>query len=182
MLKYISLYKQLVDFHPNSLYLITSSNDKTIRLWALESGACVRLIYNYTSKAYIDCLAFTGNGKILAIACDNCIILYDLVKMGDPIRIVDEFTSKSIYSLAFDNEDNVLVVSTQDHNILFYDLHSLLNDDLSLKINGKEESSYLNIISSYFTKKTSIMTMKFTASNILLLLGRFDDNDPKIFM
>ena len=40
----------------------------------------------------------------------------------------------------------------------------------------------IELISQYFTKKTTILVTKFTPMNILILLGRFDDNDPKIFM
>lgn len=108
-------------------------------------------------------------------------ILYDLVKMGDPIRIVENLTQKSILSLTFDNEDNFLTVSTEDYKIMFYDLHSLLNDDLSLRIDNSKDSN-IDLMCSYMTKKTTILVMKYTPTNVLLTLGRFDDNDPKIFM
>jgi hypothetical protein len=112
---------------------------------------------------------------------DKSLILYDLIKMGDPIRIVENLTQKSIFSISFDNEDNLLTVSTEDYKILFYDLHSILNDDLSLKIDYKTDSK-IDLLCQYMTKKTTILVMKYTTSNILLTLGRFDDNDPKIFM
>lgn len=101
--------------------------------------------------------------------------------MGDPIRIVDNLTQKSIFSMSFDNEDNVITVSTEDYKILFFDLHSILNDDLSLKISNVGENQ-IELISQYTVKKTTILVMKFTLTNVLLTLGRFDDNDPKIFM
>ena len=118
--------------------------------------------------------------------------------MGDPIRIVENLTQKSIMSITFDNEDNCITVSTEDYKILFYDLHSILDEDLQLKINlnnteksdkgdkeeiiNRENESKLNLLVSYMTKKTTILSMKYTHSNVLLTLGRFDDNDPKIFM
>jgi hypothetical protein len=101
--------------------------------------------------------------------------------MGDPIRIVQNLTQKSISSIAFDNEDSVLTVATEDYKILFYDLGSILNDDLSLKINNSGEDK-VELIAQYVTKKTTILVMKYTLTNILLMIGRFDDNDPKIFM
>jgi hypothetical protein len=101
--------------------------------------------------------------------------------MGDPIRIVQNLTQKSILSLTFDNEDNFITVSTEEYKILFYDLHSILNDDLSLKVDNSKDSQ-IEMLCSYMTKKTSILVMKYTSTNVLLTLGRFDDNDPKIFM
>ena len=102
--------------------------------------------------------------------------------MGDPIRIVENLTGKSIFSMKFDNEDNVIAVSTEDYKILMYNLHSILNDDLSLKVDNKKDKITIDLICQYTTKKTTILVMKFTPTNILLTLGRFDDNDPKIFM
>jgi hypothetical protein len=101
--------------------------------------------------------------------------------MGDPIRIVKNLTQKSILSLTFDNEDNFLTVSTEEYKILFYELHSILNDDLSLKVDNSKDSQ-IDLLCSYMTKKTTILVMKYTSTNVLLTLGRFDDNDPKIFM
>ena len=101
--------------------------------------------------------------------------------MGDPIRIIENITSKSIMSISFDNEDSVITIGTEDYKILFYSLNSILNDDLSLKVNMNFENK-IELISQYFTKKTTILVTKFTPMNILILLGRFDDNDPKIFM
>ncbi len=101
--------------------------------------------------------------------------------MGDPIRIVENLTQKSILSASFDNEDNIITVSTEDYKIIFYDLHSILNDDLSLKIDNRKDNK-IEHISTYMTKKTTMLVMKYTPTNILLTLGRFDDNDPKIFM
>jgi hypothetical protein len=119
------------------------------------------------------------------------LILYDLIKMGDPIRIVDNLTSSSISSITFDNEDNIITVATQDYKILFYNLQSVLNDDLSLKIDMEENENNtknrlidynIQLMNQYITKKTTILVLKYTQTNILLTLGRFDDNDPKIFM
>ena len=101
--------------------------------------------------------------------------------MGDPLRIVENLTQKSIFSISFDTDDNIVTVSTEDYKILFYDLNSILNDDLSLKIDNAKDKK-LELLCQYTTKKTTILSMKYTLNNILLTLGRFDDNDPKIFM
>ena len=101
--------------------------------------------------------------------------------MGDPIRIIENITNKSIMSISFDNEDSVITIGTEDYKILFYSLNSILNDDLSLKVD-MEKDNKIELISQFFTKKTTILVTKFSPMNILILLGRFDDNDPKIFM
>ena len=103
--------------------------------------------------------------------------------MGDPIKIVENFTNSPIYNLVFDNEDSVLTVSTEDYKIHFFDLHTILNNDLSLKITTTEDAkNKFELVAQYVTKKTSIIIMKYSINNVLLTLGRFDDNNPKIFM
>lgn len=118
----------------------------------------------------------------MCIATGKNIVLYDLTKVGDPIRIVENFTETPIYCIKFDNEDRVLTFSTEDYKIGFIDLHELLDDDLPLSINYNQFADKLKWMYSYMTKKTSIIVMKYTNTNLLLVLGRFEDNDPKIFM
>jgi len=101
--------------------------------------------------------------------------------MGDPIRIIENISNKSIMSISFDNEDSVITIGTEDYKILFYSLNSILNDDLSLRVDMQTDSK-IELITQYYTKKTTILVTKFSPMNILILLGRFDDNDPKIFM
>ena len=101
--------------------------------------------------------------------------------MGDPIRIIENITQKSINTINFDNEDSVITIGTEDYKILYYSLNSILNDDLSLKVN-MDNNDKIELITQFFTKKTTILVTKFSPMNILVILGRFDDNDPKIFM
>jgi WD40 repeat protein len=172
---------ELVDFHPNGLYLVTSANDKTIRLWIIKTGECCRIFVNYSLKnSFVDCMCFSNSGKLLAVAIDRGIIIYDLVKMGDPVSIVSNLTNKAITSVSFDNDDNVIVCCTEDYKVNFYDIDSILNSEDNLKINNEQDKK-VELIYSYVTKKTTILQTKFTNTNLMLMAGRFDDNDPKIF-
>jgi hypothetical protein len=93
--------------------------------------------------------------------------------MMDPIRI-ENVSQRSILSICFDINDTYLTVTTEDYKIQFYNLSNLSIDGF------KPENIELSM--QYLTKKTTILVMKYTKSNVLLCLGRYDDNDPKIFM
>jgi hypothetical protein len=100
--------------------------------------------------------------------------------MGDPVSIISNLTNKSITSISFDNDDNVIICCTEDYKVNFYDIDSILNIEDNLRINNEQDKK-VELIYSYFTKKTTILQIKFTNTNIMLMAGRFDDNDPKIF-
>lgn len=50
-------------FHPNGKYLISSADDKSIRIWDLIYGRCYRKIYN-AHDHFITC--FDMKGKVAA--------------------------------------------------------------------------------------------------------------------
>ena len=62
----------------------------------------------------------------------------------------------------------------------FYDINNILNSEDNLKINN--EYKKVELIYSYVTKKSTILQTKFTNTNLMLMAGRFDDNEPKIFI
>jgi len=55
---------QCVQFHPNSNYVATGSSDRTIRVWDIQSGACVRLMLGHSGPVHG--VAFSPDGKSLA--------------------------------------------------------------------------------------------------------------------
>ncbi len=50
-------------FHPNGKYLISTADDKSIRIWDLSMGRCYRKIYN-AHDHFIGC--FDMKGKLAA--------------------------------------------------------------------------------------------------------------------
>ena len=71
-----------VAFHPNAHYLATGSVDKSLRLWELRAGPCVRVLAAHTP---IHALAFSPCGQYLAAAGggDGAVLLW-----CGPLRIL----------------------------------------------------------------------------------------------
>jgi transcription initiation factor TFIID subunit 5 len=58
-----------VQFHPNSLYLATGSHDKSVRMWDVQRGACVRLLMGHTDS--VSTIAISPDGRTLASAGES---------------------------------------------------------------------------------------------------------------
>jgi len=72
-----------VQFSPDGILLLAGFDDRTVRLWEVTTGRCLKTI-NYPSR--VGTLKFTPNARqILASSEDNILRLWDLVN-GDCLR------------------------------------------------------------------------------------------------
>lgn len=92
------LSTQCVQWHVNCNYLATGSSDKTVRLWDVQSGECVRIFIGHRSMVLS--LAMSPDGRYMASGDeDGIIMLWDL-SSG---RCVSPLTGHSscVWTLAF---------------------------------------------------------------------------------
>jgi len=57
-----------VAFHPNGLWLISASDDRSVRIWDLEHGRVVKTISDAHGH-FVSCLAINPQGSVLATGC-----------------------------------------------------------------------------------------------------------------
>lgn len=68
---------QCVQWHANCNYIATGSSDKTVRLWDVQSGECVRIFIGHRSM--ILSLAMSPDGRYMASGDeDGAIMMWDL--------------------------------------------------------------------------------------------------------
>ena len=87
---------------------------------------------------------------------------------------VEIFTKNKSYFFNFSHKTSSENYCTEFTNLFAFFITEFF--PIGIRTEKKVEMIY-----SYMTKKTTILETKFTNSNIMLMLGRFDDNDPKIF-
>lgn len=68
---------QCVQWHPNCNYIATGSSDKTVRLWDVQTGECVRIFIGHRSMVLS--LAMSPDGRYMASGDeDGTIMMWDL--------------------------------------------------------------------------------------------------------
>lgn len=51
----------VIRFHPNANYVVTGSMDKTVRVWDVQTGNCVRLLAGHSGN--VTCVAVSPSGR-----------------------------------------------------------------------------------------------------------------------
>jgi WD40 repeat protein len=99
---------------------LSGSWDRTLKLWDLASGACLRTLEGHTGR--VDAVAVTAEGRrALSGAFDGALKLWDLAS-GECLRTLEGHTAR-VSALAVAAEGRALS-SSWDHTLKLWDLAS----------------------------------------------------------
>lgn len=166
-------YAQCIQFHPNSNYIATGSTDRSIRLWDVLNGQCVR---TYTGhKARVHTLLFSLCGKFLISAGADCSVMFWHLGHGHLVAQLNGHQD-TIFTLSFSRDGTILASGGNDDRVNLWDAQKILEEIDSEEGNlaqGPLVRSHNDsaLLGSYRTKTTNILGLHFTRKNLLIASG-----------
>ena len=106
-------------FSPDSRRALTGGRDKTVRLWDLETGHCLRLFEGHTKP--VECVAWSNDRcSALSAADDHTVRLWD-VNTGLCLRILEGHTEQ-VWSVAWSRDQRYACSGSCDHSVRLWNV------------------------------------------------------------
>lgn len=182
-----------INWHPNCNYVLTGSDDKTVRMWDVQSGQCVRLLSG--SAGGVNKIEVSPSGQYVAGADNLGVVhLWDLRngKKVDELNhrhMKESNTSGSfpalVQSLSWSHCGSAIATGTDNSFINIWDVRGIGNNSSNPEFathvgwsNDKAEvvetdNSRDGPYKSFTANQTSILDLQFTKRNLLLSVGKF---------
>lgn len=183
-----------INWHPNCNYVLTGSDDKTVRMWDVQSGQCVRLLSG--SAGGVNKVEVSPSGQYVAGADSMGIVHVWDVRNGKKVDelnhryLKESNTSGSISaiveSLSWSHCGSAIATGTDNSFINIWDVRGIGNNSSNPEFAARAGWSRANAqivetdnarggaYKSFTASQTSILDLKFTKRNLLLSVGKFN--------
>ncbi|XP_071920810.1 transcription initiation factor TFIID subunit 5 isoform X4 [Coffea arabica] len=163
---------QCLQWHVNCNYIATGSSDKTVRLWDVQSGECVRIFIGHRSM--ILSLAMSPDGRYMASGDeDGTVMMWELAS-GRCISPLVGHTS-CVWTLAFSCEGSLLASGSADCTVKLWDV-TASTKLLKTEDNKTGSINRLRSLKTLPTKSTPVYSLQFSRRNLLFAAGVLSKN------
>eukprot|EP00557_Chaetoceros_sp_GSL56_P003852 CAMPEP_0176499814 /NCGR_PEP_ID=MMETSP0200_2-20121128/13157_1 /TAXON_ID=947934 /ORGANISM="Chaetoceros sp., Strain GSL56" /LENGTH=1021 /DNA_ID=CAMNT_0017898317 /DNA_START=99 /DNA_END=3164 /DNA_ORIENTATION=- len=178
-----------VTWHPNCNYILTGSDDKTVRMWDIQSSKCVRL-FNGCPEG-VNEVKVSYSGLYVAGADYSGVVHMWDVRNGKKLnefrcsRAISSGTNHRapiVRSLSFSRCGTAIATGSDDCTVRIWDCRTLgkyysNSDRLPIAGQNNELNTMTHLYSEpnkYFrTKCTSLLDLQYTKQNLLLSVGKY---------
>ncbi|KAK9098256.1 hypothetical protein Syun_025301 [Stephania yunnanensis] len=151
---------QCVRWHANCNYIATGSSDKTVRLWDVQSGECVRIFIGHRSM--ILSLAMSPDGRYMASGDeDGTIMMWDLSSGRCVTPLMGH--SSCVWTLDFSGEGSLLASGSADCTVKLWDVTSTAKAPKADEKVGS--TNRLRSLKTLPTKSTPVYTVQERRDN-----------------
>ncbi|PZO49003.1 MAG: hypothetical protein DCF15_17400, partial [Phormidesmis priestleyi] len=162
-------------FSPDSALLISGSEDKTVRVWAVASGECQQTLRRPNDR--VRSVAISADGRFLATGGDDCrVTLWDL----KTLNLLNSISTQSsrIWSVAFHQQGERLTLAAGgDKQTLM--LWQVCSNQRQRSRDGKDKSAYLRRLRTYRGYTNGIRAVAFLGDR--RITGGGDSGDLSVW-
>nr|KAJ3421579.1 hypothetical protein HK105_003036 [Polyrhizophydium stewartii] len=105
-------------FSRDGMYCLTGSADRSVRLWSLSTGRCIKT-YSTHGKDVLGVALWQDNNRFASCGMDRTVILWD-VSTGRPLRRWTEHTQRT-NAVAFNSDASVIASASYDTSVRLWD-------------------------------------------------------------
>ena len=154
-------------WHDNASLFVTGSDDKTVRMWDIRTGNCVRLFQGISNISSVAC---SPQGEMVAAGADNGLVHIWDANSGKIIGLYQGHTRGStVHSVAFSQDSRAMSSGAADCSVRVWDLTEVTTSQSSSI--GYPVYQTNNV---YYTKYTPVYYVGYTEKNLLFGGGPVD--------
>jgi WD40 repeat protein len=151
-------------WHPNAAYVLTGSDDRTVRMWDIRAGSCTSEFVEFVSP--ISKISISPDGNYFAAGCENGSVAVLDLRFCRRTAILEGHIGP-ILDVSFSPDSKSLCSGGDDGTVRIWDISSC-------RVGQVEVFSQAS--NCFYTKQSQVLTVRYDTANLVYCGGSFSSN------